>query len=283
MNRGLGALLAAVTIWGFTYVVSDPVLDRVGPMTLGFLRFAVATAILVPFAWRRGYRLRLSFTKTFVLFGLTGMVVHLGLENAGLLFTSPGNAALVIATAPAVTLAMSVAFLRERASVQRLVGIALSVVGVLLLTVANAGSSSLLDALGVLLVFAGVVAWGVFTVQGKRMSVTEDALVATTAATGAALLLQLPLAAAEIAYFGVPELGAGGWLGVGYLGVLASAAAFALWNRALHDMDASTAGAFINLVPVIGVLAAVALGETLGAGQWAGAGIVGAGVWLTQR
>lgn len=283
LNPGLGALLVAVGIWGFSYVVADPIVNQVGPFTLGFFRFVLSFAILIPFAWRRGYRFRLSTSKVFLLFGFTGMVLHLGLENAGLFFTSPGNAALIIATVPAVTLALSIIFLKERMTFWRGVGIGLSIAGVVLLTAARAGSTSLLDGFGVLLVFAGVVAWGVYTVQGKRMAVTQNALVATTAGTGAALLMQTPLAIGEVALRGLPTLDTGAWLGIAYLGVLASAAAFALWNHSLQHMEASTAGAFVNLVPVIGVIAAVMLGETIGGSQWAGAGIVAAGVWLTQK
>ena len=71
--------------------------------------------------------------------------------------------------------------------------------------------------------------------------------------------------------------------GILFLGAGANAAAFALWNVSLKHVDASVAGSYINLVPVIGVVLAVILGETMTVTQWIGGGIVMAGVWLTDR
>ena len=71
--------------------------------------------------------------------------------------------------------------------------------------------------------------------------------------------------------------------GILFLGAGANAAAFALWNVSLRYVDASTAGSYINLVPVIGVLLALMLGETMTPLQWFGGAVVMAGVWLTDR
>jgi drug/metabolite transporter (DMT)-like permease len=46
--------------------------------------------------------MRFVVESTFVLFGLTGVVLYFGLQNLGLVFTSAGNAALIQAGVPAV-------------------------------------------------------------------------------------------------------------------------------------------------------------------------------------
>jgi drug/metabolite transporter (DMT)-like permease len=277
------ALLVAMVIWGATYVVTKVALPDVGPFTILAVRLVLGAAALLPFAWRRGFRPRLALQRRFLLFGLTGMVLHLGFEILGLRFTSASSAVLIIATAPVVTLAFSIAFLKERVSRRQLLGIALSIAGVVLITGARPPDGYPLSWLGNLLVFGGVVAWGVFTVQGKRMATTGSWLVSTTAATTAAILLSLPLAATEIALEGAPTVTTGGVLSLLYLGVLAQAVAYALWNLALEHVDASVAGPYVNLVPVIGVVLALGTGETMSIVQWAGGATVAAGVWLNHR
>jgi drug/metabolite transporter (DMT)-like permease len=283
LDGAVASLLVAMVIWGGTYVVTKVALPDIGPFTILLVRLVLGTAALLPFAWRRGFRPGLVLRKQFVLFGLTGMVLHLGFEIMGLRFTSASSAVLIIATVPVVTVAFSIVFLKERVTRRQLAGIGLSIVGVVLITGARAPDGYPLSWLGNLLVFAGVVTWGVFTVQGKRMAAGHSWLVSTTAATGAAVLLSLPLAAAEIAIDGVPRLTAGGVLAVVYLGVLAQAVAYGLWNLALQRVDASVAGPYVNLVPVVGVVLALGIGETMTVLQWIGGATVAVGVWLNHH
>jgi drug/metabolite transporter (DMT)-like permease len=105
--------------------------------------------------------------------------------------------------------------------------------------------------------------------------------VATAAGAGGALVFLVPLAAGEVIIQGPPELTSGAVLSVLYLGLLASAAAYGLWNYALERVDASVAAPFINLVPVIGLALAIASGESTTALQLAGGAVVGLGVWLS--
>jgi drug/metabolite transporter (DMT)-like permease len=283
VDPAVPALVAAMTIWGATYVITKVALPHLGPFTILLLRLVLGTAVLAPFAWRRGYRPRLSLKREFVLFGLTGMVLHLGFEILGLKFTSASSAVLIIATAPVVTVGFSIAFLKEKVEPRQMIGIVLSIIGVIVITGAHAPDGYPLSWLGNLLVFAGVVTWGIFTVQGKRMGDDHSWLVSTTAATGAAILLSLPLAVTEIAIEGAPRFTTGGIAAVIYLGLFAQAIAYGLWNLALQHVDGSVAGPYVNLVPVIGVVVALAAGETLTPVQLLGGITVALGVWLNHR
>lgn len=68
-----------------------------------------------------------------------------------------------------------------------------------------------------------------------------------------------------------------------YLGAVASAAAYLLWNRTLAHLDATQVVNFINLIPVVGVVtAALLLGETSVAWQILGGFLVLIGVWISS-
>jgi drug/metabolite transporter (DMT)-like permease len=128
-----------------------------------------------------------------------------------------------------------------------------------------------------------VLAWGIYAVQGKKLSTSVPGIVSTAASAGAAALLIAPVAIVEMFVGQTPSFDAGSIAGLLFLGAGANAAAFALWNVSLKHVDASVAGSYINLVPVIGVILAVVIGETITTTQWIGGGIVMAGVWLTDR
>jgi drug/metabolite transporter (DMT)-like permease len=69
-----------------------------------------------------------------------------------------------------------------------------------------------------------------------------------------------------------------------YLGAMASGAAYVLYNDALKHMDASQAGAYTNLIPIVGVITGVVvLDETLTLRAIIGGGVVILGVWVAGR
>ena len=278
------ALLAAMVIWGASYVATKVALPHIGPFTILVIRLLIGTALLAPFAWKQGFRPALMFKKRFLLFGLTGMTLHLGFEILGLRFTSASGGVLIIASAPAVTAALAVLFLKEKVSLRQGIGIALSIAGVIVITGAQPPEGYPLAWLGSLLIFAGVVTWGVYTVQGRKMIANDTPwLVATTAATGSAIFLSLPLAIGEIAIEGAPRFDASALVAILYLGIFAQAAAYGLWNLALRDVGGTVAGAYVNLVPVIGVGLGLAVGETMTLTQLVGGATVGLGVWLSHN
>ena len=273
-RRALAALAIAVTIWAGTFVVTKSVVGEFGPFTVLTARFSIAFLCLVPFARRHGYKARMSVQRSFVLFGLTGIVLHLGFETAGLLFTSASSASLVVAAIPGVTAGMSAVVLDERLRRSQWLGIALSIAGVAIVTQARASVGGAYELLGNALVFGGVIAWAVFTIQGKKMSTGGvSPLVATTAAAGGSLFFLVPLAAGELFVGGMPEVTTQSLVAIAYLGIGASAVAFALWNNALENVTASVAGAYINLVPIIGLILATIAGETITAVQVAGGAV----------
>jgi drug/metabolite transporter (DMT)-like permease len=56
-----------------------------------------------------------------------------------------------------------------------------------------------------------------------------------------------------------------------------------LYSAALKHVDASEAGVYTNLIPIVGVVTGVLLGEPLSARAVVGGMVVLVGVWLTSR
>ena len=277
------ALVATMAIWGSSFVVTTLVLDEAGPFAVTLLRFGLGLLVLLPFAYRRGFRFRLALRPAFLLFGLTGVALVYGLQTLALVFTSTANTALISAGVPVVAAVLARVFLKEHIPPARLFGIALSVLGIGLVTGATpSGANSGSVLLGNAFMVGAVVAYGAYAVQGRALRGGEGhpAVVATAASFAAGLLFLLPPTAVEVVLLGVPDLGAQGWIVLAYLGAGASALPIFLWNYALRHVPASAAALYINLVPVVGLGSALLFGESVGAAQLLGGMLAVAGVLL---
>lgn len=284
LRRGPVALLITVLIWGSTFVISKIALQEMGPFTLSALRFIIAFVMLAPLAYRQGYRLRHTVQPTFWRFGLTGVALYYGLQNLGLCYTSAVNTVLVLTVIPAVTALLAFWRLKEWLTTRQMAGIVVALIGAVIVGQTTQGSRDAPQPLlGNLLIAGSVLAWAVYTIQGKRLSSTVPALVSTTASIGAGLLFLLPLGAVEVWRSGWPQLSREGTLALLYLGVVASALPMFLWNYALGTIKASQAALYLNLVPVVGVLIALFAGESISVGQIIGGVLTLLGVWLSGR
>ena len=280
------ALVVTMAIWGSSFVVTTLILDEAGPFAVTLLRFALGLLFLLPFAYRRGFRLRLVLRPAFLLFGFTGVALVYGLQTLALVFTSAANTALISAGVPVVAAVLARAFLKEAIPPARLFGIGLSVLGVGLVSGATPPGAvfSWTVLLGNVLMVGAVVAYGAYAVQGRvlRGGKGHPAVVATAASFAAGLLFLLPPTAVEVVLLGAPDLGAQGWIVLAYLGAGASALPIFLWNYALRHVPASAAALYINLVPVVGLLSALLVGERVGAVQLIGGGLAVVGVLLGE-
>ena len=131
-------LLITMVIWGSTFVVTKGVNDLVPPFTLAFVRVAIGALVLLAFALirqaRGGSHSPWSALPwgTMISMGLIGVVLYYAVFNYSLVYTSASQGALVQSCIPAMTALVAVVWLREHASALRWAGIALSMVGVLI-------------------------------------------------------------------------------------------------------------------------------------------------------
>lgn len=271
-----------MTIWGSTFVVTKEVIGELPPFALGFGRVAIGALVLAPLAFARARRAPALPLRELAVLSFVGVAFYYVTFNLAMVYTSAVQGALVQSSIPAATALIAVLWFREQATLARWIGIALSVAGVLIVFSgsANAGASNAL--LGNLLMFTTVLAWGLYTSLAKRAAHIDPIVVtACIMAMGAAMLA--PIAAYELSTHGWPQLSIKGWGGLAFLGVFASGVAYVMYNDALRHMDAGQAGAFTNLIPIIGVVTGVAvLGETLTVRAIIGGVVVMIGVWVAN-
>jgi drug/metabolite transporter (DMT)-like permease len=134
-----------------------------------------------------------------------------------------------------------------------------------------------------LLVVGAVVSWAAYTVLARPVLARQRPLRVTAfsmlGGVPPLMLVSVPALIAEP--WG--RLPVSAWLAVLYSGGLSIALSYLLWNRGLLRVGGSRTAVYVNLVPVVAVLAAFAfLGESLGWLQIAGGAVIFVGIVLTR-
>ena len=174
MNQRLspGTILLLVLpplLWAGNAVVGRVVSELVPPMTLNFLRWALAFVILLPLAhgvFRRSGPLSVRpHWRRFALLGLLGVGCYNALQYLALKTSTPLNVTLVAASSPVWMLAIGWLFFAQRVSRRQIAGAVLSIAGVLL--VLSRGQWALLAQVrlvpGDVYVLIATVAWAFYS------------------------------------------------------------------------------------------------------------------------
>jgi drug/metabolite transporter (DMT)-like permease len=284
-TRGAIYGLSAAAIWGGMYVVSDLVLRVIPPFTLLSLRLAIGAAILGGVLMLRDRR-QLAIARRDVMkllaVGIVGSGVSLGAQFVGTHLASAINGAVVTSASPAFTLLFAWLILREPLSPSRIGAVALASVGVLaVLDLSKLDLSSATFGGNLALTFAAVT-WGLYSVLVRLVSKDYSTLAISFYALAGGLLLSIPAAAIELTTQPVGQITFNVVLGILYLGVISSALAIVLWNRAFALVEASVASLFFFAQPLVGVLLAIALlGQALTPGLLIGGVLIVLGVLLS--
>lgn len=283
--RGAFYGIAAASVWGGMYVVSDVTLVAVPPFTLLTLRILLALLVLVPLNRARGQAATDGPAKAELLaVGAVGLGLSLGTQFVGTDLSTALNGALVTSASPAFVVLFAMILLRERLTRLRLASIVLSSIGVLVIldpAAADFGSASFL---GNVFLAISAVTWGLYSVLVRMVALRHalPTLTVTVYALIGGLLLSVPASAIELSRRPVGEVDALVVLGVLYLGLVATALALLLWNRAFVLVPATLASLFFFAQPLSGaLLAALILGQEMTLALWFGGGLIGAAVLMS--
>lgn len=279
-------LFTMAVIWGINFVVTKYATTIFNPVAFTGLRVGTAALFLLLVALARGgIALPRRDVVGLLLNGMIGNGLYQLFFVHGLARTRAGNAALIVAAAPAFIALFARARGMERVKRMTLVGIALSMVGVGLVIAGSASSSNgqRTTLLGSVLVFLGVLCWAVYTIllqpYTKRVDVIR--LSAITMVGGALPLLIASMPA--LASTDWAAVGKGGWLALFYSSVISMGVAYFFWYRGLRVLGPTRTAVYANLQPIIALLVAWAfLGENPTVFQGVGAATIVAGVFLTR-
>ncbi|MDD3981879.1 MAG: DMT family transporter [Spirochaetia bacterium] len=274
--------LGVAFIWGLTFLSIKVAVAELKPMTLALSRFIIASALLPLIALVNKTPLAVKPKDLPLLFvsGFIGVTLYFFFENNGIMRLSASESSIIIGTIPVLTLLVDTVFYRLRASKSVIIGILLSFGGVAVM-VAKSHSAAASTG-GYLFMGGAAVAWVSYTFLTKPLGLKYPILSVTFWQIFFGMLGCVPFALFEGQGFvrvSTPVL-----LNVVFLGVLASAGGYWLWVMVLDKLGASRSSVFINLIPVVSVIASfIVLGERLAPVQLAGGAATVIGVYLATR
>jgi drug/metabolite transporter (DMT)-like permease len=211
--------------------------------------------------------------------GLFGVSLYFLCENNGIALLTASESSLVIATIPVITMLVDRAVLKSAIARRSYVGAILSFAGVALIVAPSLGGASASSIEGFLFMGGAALCWVAYALVTKPLSGRYSGLSISFWQCFFGLLGCLPFAFAEAPTF--EGLGPAVILNVLYLGLFCSAAGYLLYIAAMNNLGAGATSVFLNLVPVVSVVAAyLLLGERLGGMSLAGGAIAVAGVYL---
>lgn len=280
-KKSVVLLVLCALFWAGNYIFGRMVAGELTPAWLSFFRWFFAAPILFVLAEKvehPDWREVVKSSREIFLVSLTGFTGYNITLYTALQYTAATNAALITTFSPALMALVSFFALGERLVRMQLLGIFMSLVGVLVVLshgdVNNIMSFSFNT--GDLLMFVAVALWITYTVQVKKATVPPFALTAASAFFAACTAFVL----ACMDGFDFSHVTMTSFYALIYIILFPSVCAFIFWSVGVRAVGASMAGIFLNLVPVFTAMAAVFTGDRLSFDQLLGGVFVLLGVGM---
>ena len=273
--------LAFAFMWSSAFTSARVIVQYAPPMASLSLRFFISGLIGVAIALALGQRFNLTRAqwRATIIFGICQNALYLGLNFVAMQWVEAGLASIIASTMPLIVALLGWLFLGDRLRPMAFIGLILGIVGVALIM--GGRLSGGLDWIGIALCIVGAFALAIATLSvrgassggnvmmivGLQMFVGSACLAVVSGLTEEMhLTLNWQLVVAFVYTTAVP-------------GLLATW----VWFTLVNQIGAVKAATFHFLNPFFGVLvAAVVLGEKMGAWDVIGVAIVAAGILAVQ-
>ena len=275
--------------WSCNWIIGRALHEDMPPMALTFFRWLLASLVLAPFVVSRLARdwptIRAHW-RTMALLGSIGIALHNAIAYIGLNYTTATNGVVLNSFIPVMIIAMAWAFFGERLTRVQLLGVAVSLVGVL--AILSGGSLATLARFrlnaGDLCVILAMAMWSLYTVLLRRRPLGLDRLSFLFVLAIVGVVIMFPLWLGESLLIRSPVWSARSFAALIGVAIFSSVLAYIFWNRGVELLGPAVAGLFVHLMPVFGALLAwLFLGERLASYHLAGMALILTGIAVTSR
>jgi drug/metabolite transporter (DMT)-like permease len=283
-------LLLSLTslFWAINIVAGRYVAGHIPPVALSTVRWGGSFLIVLPFAWphlRRDWTTIAGRLPLMVVLSVTGITTYNTLAYMGLKYTEALNGLLIQSTGPLFVALWSFVLLGMRLTAAQTLGIALSMIGALIILLhGDFGALLSIDFnIGDVLFAVALAVFGIYSALISRRP-RIHALSFLAFITGCGTLFLFPFLGLEIAsgrtlIFDMETLAM-----LLYVVIFPSTLAYLFYNRGVELVGPNRSAPFSHLVPVFGsVLAILFLGERPQLFHALGYALVLAGVFIAAR
>ena len=277
------SLLGLLSIlWGGSFFFNGVILRELPPLTVVFLRVALAAIILLPLlrVYRINFPKGLSGWAPFVAIGLFNNVLPFSLIVIGQTYIPSGLASILNATTPLFTVVVMALAGEEKLQLRRIAGVVAGLIGVIILHGDGFGFATG-EAIGILLCLAGAFSYGLAALVARRLLSDSPPLgTATFQLLASAAMMSLVAGVVERPWQ-LPMPGAATWLAVIGLAAISTALAYIIFFQILRRSGATNVMLVTLLIPVTAILLGyLVLGETISPREIIGALVIGSALLL---
>ena len=263
-------VIMVVSLWAFNNVAVKWGLQELPPLFLTLMRFVVVAIILVPFCRISRSQLRFLLPLAFT-FGF----MHFSLLFVGMSFTDAGTGAIVVQLGTPIAMLLAMAILKERLSPIQLLGIAISLSGVVVLT----GSPTIPAWWVLLILLCSACGWAI-----SNLIVKTSPPIKPLTLTAWISFLAIPIVGSASwimeshQLYALSHAGWHGWFSILYSAICSSILAYSVWYWLLRKYNVNLIMPYSLLTPVLSVIMGVlVLGDSMNSFKIFGALLVIAG------
>lgn len=278
-------LIGLSIIWGGSFFFIALSAKELPSFTIVFLRVALASLILWPTLILFGKKIPRDkeIWKMFFTIGLINNVIPFSLITWGQHHIASGLASILNATTPFFTLLLAHFLTREeRISKNRLWGLVIGFLGVILIVGVDFAEEASVNTLAQLAVLGAAFLYGLAIVYGRRFhSMGINPIIAATGQLTASTIVLFPIILFVESPWALPFPSSDTWFAVLGLGALSTALAFILYYRVLATAGAVNISLVTFLIPVSAiVLGVLFLNERLEIKHFTGMAIIWVGLTI---
>jgi drug/metabolite transporter (DMT)-like permease len=272
-------------LWSSSYVLICIGLEEINPLTFAAYRYLLASLILllpfyIQFRKNKTSRFNLSRIGIFLVLGFTGFFIAQGFQFLGLFFLNAVTVTFILNLTPLFVLGLSILFLNEWPSKIQLIGIIMTLFGVMIFfynALADLGTTT-----GVLITLISGVGWACYIIISRHyLAKDNESVIALTSISmlfGAFMLLGATGLTGNLV-----NVSFNGWMIILWLSIANTAVAFFLWNHALKTLKAIEQSILQNSMLIqISLLAFFFLQESISEYNIVGMIVVFSGVLIVQ-
>lgn len=257
-GRFIMMMTVMVVVWALAFPFIKIGLEELSFINLTIMRlFVVCSAfiLLIVLQSKKFTKLHKRDIPSIFILGFFGvMIYHLGI-NYGEQYVSAGATSLIIATIPVFIVILAAAFLNEVITAKKLVGIIISMGGVVILSIWGRKDTSIeIEYIyGAFAVLMAAIMGAFYTVAGKRLLRRYSAHSLTAYAMLLGSVGALPLLNASF-FEEAAALSTEGWCAVIFLGLFSTVIGYILWYKALEIKTATEVSVYLYFIPILSTL-----------------------------
>lgn len=274
-NRALLLMCFLVCFWGLDYVFAKEALNVLQPMTLLFLKYTVGFLVLAAIKLKMDRKglVRLRDVPWFILCSITGEIIYFLCEYNAMDYIPVSLITIVLSFVPAVSIIIERIIFKRKLTLKITLGVALCIVGVIIVIGADFRILFTGRLTGYLLAFGAVISWNCYNFITAKIGKNYNSATMSFTQLCCTVLLIMPYALHNmppLEAFTPKVIG-----GVIYLGSISAGLGFFIMVNGLKKLGPTVSGMFSNFLPVTATFFGwLFLHESIGIMQFVGGAIV---------